>query len=135
LFLKYIWGRGIVYVIAGNLQFAQGGLFNWIVGAYVMFVGVVYIAVGRSSAKKLSALKHNLFSEATIKAKFKKADTKGEGTINLEQFGTLCDSLDLDMTKREKEAIFFHLDTSDDDLLSLEEFQAWWNNYDASDSV
>jgi len=135
LFLKYIWGRGIVYFIAGNLQFAQGGIISFIVGAYVMFVGVIFIIVGRSAAKKLSTLKHDLFSDSTLRAKFTKADTKGEGQITLEQFGTLCDDLDLDLTKREKEGIFFHLDASDDNVLTFEEFQGWWKDYDASHSV
>lgn len=135
LFVKFIWGRGILYFIGGTIQFSVGGLFNWIVGGYIMFVGVAYYFVGRSSAKKLSDLKKSLYSESTIEAKFTKVDTKKEGKINLEQFGTLCDELDLDMTNREKEAIFFHLDTSDDNFLTLEEFQGWWQNFDASHAV
>ena len=32
LFIKYIWGRGIVLFVSGTLQFAQGGVVNWCIG-------------------------------------------------------------------------------------------------------
>ena len=135
LFLKYIWGRGGLYMITGSLQAAQGGLFNFVVGLYVMAVGVLYILVGRASAKKLSEMKHSIFSKETLQAKFKKFDTDRSGALTMQEFGELVHSLDLDMTKREKEGIFFHLDTNDDDKLEYDEFIQWWDGFDASSSV
>ena len=76
-----------------------------------------------------------MFSESTLKAKYNKVDSKKSGKISIEEFGLLCEDLDLDLTKREKEAIFFHLDSSDDNKLTFDEFSAWWKNYDASFSV
>ena len=135
LFLKFIWGRGVLYLITGNLQMAQGGILNLIVGLYVMFVGILYIFVGRSAAKKLSDMKHSIFSEAALQAKFKNADKDKSGAISMEEFHELVKGLDLDMTKREIEGIFFHLDTNDDGKLTYEEFSSWWNDFDASASV
>ncbi|KAL7570944.1 hypothetical protein ACA910_002575 [Epithemia clementina (nom. ined.)] len=135
LFLKFIWGRGGLYLITGSLQAAQGGIFNFVVGFYVMFVGTLYTFVGRASAKKLSELKHCIFSEEALKSKFKKFDKDNSGAISLEEFGELVSSLDLHMTKREMEGIFFHLDTNDDDKLEYDEFVQWWSNFDASASV
>lgn len=135
LFLKFIWGRGVLYLITGNLQLAQGSIFDLIVGLYVMFVGILYIFLGRSAAKKLSDMKHSIFSEASLKSKFKKADKDKSGFVTNEEFHQLIKGLDLDMTKREMEGIFFHLDSNEDGKLSYEEFAAWWNGFDASASV
>lgn len=131
-FLKFIWGRGALYIVTGSLQAAQGGLLDLIVGLYVMFVGLLYIVVGRASARKLSEMKHSIFSEDSLKAKFKKHDKDNSGAITMDEFSALVKTLDLDMTKREMEGIFFHLDTNDDDRLVYEEFSKWWNGFDAS---
>jgi hypothetical protein len=40
LILRYVWGRGALYFVAGTLQLSQMGLLDLIVGGFMTFVGV-----------------------------------------------------------------------------------------------
>ena len=128
LFLKYVWGRGILYLFAGSLHLLlQGSILDYIVGAMVVLVGAVYIIVGKIATKKLQELRKSLHSDAQIKHKFTAADTTKKG-LTLDQFKTLTDQLGLDLNHREAEVIFLHLDKSADGLLTFQEFQGWWTD-------
>ena len=110
LFLKYVWGRGILYLFAGSLHLLlQGSILDYI------------------ATKKLQELRKSLHSDAQIKHKFTAADTTKKG-LTLDQFKTLTDQLGLDLNHREAEVIFLHLDKSADGLLTFQEFQGWWTD-------
>jgi hypothetical protein len=128
LFLKYVWGRGILYVFAGSLHLLlQGSILDYIVGGMILLVGVVYIIVGKIATKKLKDLRKSLHSDSQIKNKFTAADTTKKG-LTLDQFKALTDQLGLDLNHREAEVIFIHLDKSADGLLTYQEFQGWWTD-------
>jgi COPI associated protein len=130
LFLKYVWGRGILYLLAGSLHLITQGstsVMDYIVGAMVVLVGIVYIVVGRIAARKLKSLRNSLHSDAQLKNKFTHADTTKKG-LTLDQFKLLTDQLGLDVNHREAEIIFLHLDKSADGLLTYSEFQGWWTD-------
>jgi uncharacterized membrane protein HdeD (DUF308 family) len=132
LFLKYVWGRGILYLLAGSLHLITQGstsVMDYIVGAMVVLVGIVYIVVGRIAARKLKSLRNSLHSDAQLKNKFTHADTTKKG-LTLDQFKLLTDQLGLDVNHREAEIIFLHLDKSADGLLTYSEFQGWWTDLD-----
>lgn len=129
LFVKFVWGRGCLYVFAGSMQLVQGGFLDIIVGGFVMFVGVVYVVVGHHTAKKLADLRQNLYSEDTLRAKFREADIEGNGSLTKEQFRTLTLGLGMDLSSSEAEAAFLHLG-HDTGFLTFEQFRSWWANYD-----
>jgi hypothetical protein len=129
LFLKFVWGRGVLYFIAGTLQLIQAGLLDLIVGAFVCFVGVTFIIVGRRSARKLAELKSSRFSEATLRAEFNSA-SGGSSHININQFKVLIESLNVDFNRRELEAAFMQVEKADRDKLTFQEFLNWWNQAD-----
>lgn len=128
LFLKFVWGRGCLYFVAGSLQLTQGSLIDVGIGAFVMFVGALYIVVGRQTAQKLRDLRQNLYSEDTLRTKFREADTTGTGKLTMDQFRTLTASLGMNLHRREVEAAFLHLDRDDSGALSFEDFKNWWTN-------
>jgi COPI associated protein len=128
LFIKYVWGRGMLYLFAGTLHLLlQGSILDYIVGGMIVLVGVVYIIVGKMATKKLKDLRKSLHSDSQIKNKFTAADTTKKG-LTLDQFKTLTDQLGLDLNHREAEVIFLHLDKSADGLLTYPEFQGWWTD-------
>ena len=130
LFLKYVWGRGILYLLAGTLHLVTQGsmsIMDYIVGGMVTFVGVVYIVVGRMATQKLKSLRQSLHSDSQLKNKFQNADTTKKG-LTLDQFKLLTDQLGLDLNHREAEMIFVHLDKSADGLLTYQEFEGWWTD-------
>jgi hypothetical protein len=135
LFLKFLWGRGVLYFVVGTLQLYQIDLLNLISGGYMCFVGVLYILVGRRTANKLKTLKKYIYSEDTLRTKYQEANIEGDG-LNLSQFRGLCFNLGLDVTRRETEAAFDYISTkSNGDKLSYEDFQAWWNESDADERI
>ena len=130
LFLKFVWGRGILYFIAGTLQLTQSGIADLIVGGYMCLVGIAYIYVGRKTAQKLRTLRQELFSPSQLRSKFDEADTDRTGSLTMGQFKVLTDNMGLDMNRREIEAGFMCMDKQDDGLLTFDEFSTWWNDWD-----
>lgn len=140
LFLTFLWGRGALYFVCGTLQLTQIDIFTLIVGGYMCFVGILYIVVGNTTAKKLRAIgvRKSLFSEEILRSKFRAADVGGDG-LTLVEFRDLCQDLDLDLAGREVEATFGTILQStsngtghghgsiDGDKLSYSSFKSWWD--------
>ena len=125
LFLKFVWGRGGLYFVAGSLQLAQGHMVDFCIGGFVMLVGVLYIWIGRGTAAKLTQLRQAL-SEQTLRSKFQEADTDGNGTLSLENFKVLTDNLGMKLSRRECEVAFLCMDRSDAGKISFDDLQTWW---------
>lgn len=132
LFLRYVWGRGILYFVAGSLQMADDGIFGFrLVGSFVMFIGVLYILVGREAARRLSLLRKSINSKITLHSKFNEAvSAHPGGGFNLEAFRTLTESTGLKLKKRDQEAMFICLDKCGRGEVSYQEFQGWWSGWD-----
>lgn len=130
LILRYVWGRGALYFIAGTLQCAQMGVADLLVGAFMSFVGIVYIVVGKRASEKLRQLKKSTVSEFTLRSEFHAADATGKGKLNSQGFKVLDQSLGLGLSKQEVEAAFLVMDKDNDGLITYEEFEAWWNSLD-----
>jgi len=129
LFVKYVWGRGILYFIAGTLEMSQSGVNAWelLVGIFVMLVGIAFIVVGRRASSKLDELRRKQFSPQTLQSEFYTA-SQGTTHINIIQFRTLLQNLDIEhLDSREWETAFLQVEKADRDKVSFSEFQQWWN--------
>jgi hypothetical protein len=124
-FLRYVWGRGLIYFIAGTLLISLGDLVDIIVGLYVSFVGLIFLLVGYSAEKKLSELRRTAVSTSDLQEKFALADADGKGALNLDQFKVLINSLGFDLTKREAESTFVQFGV---DRVTYEQLMQWWDN-------
>mmetsp|Transcript_7034 Transcript_7034/g.10393 ORF Transcript_7034/g.10393 Transcript_7034/m.10393 type:complete len:286 (+) Transcript_7034:45-902(+) len=136
-FLDYIWGRGVLYFVAGSLQFSLFGLLDLAVGGFMCFVGILYIIVGKIAHTKFVNAKEAMLSEHTIAAKFNEADVEDKGSINLEQFEIMTKSLGMELEKREVEIAFLEIPKVSDkeDRITLESFKNWWTKADTLDFV
>lgn len=130
MFLKFVWGRGCLYFVAGSLEMSQLNVVDFSVGAFMCFVGVIYIIVGRKTAKKLSELHKSMFSEHTLKAKFDEADTNNTGSLDENQFKTLAESLGMELSKVETSTAFIEIDKNNDGQISFDDFALWWKEWD-----
>ncbi len=130
LILRYVWGRGALYFVAGTLQLSQMGLFDLIGGAFMTFVGVVYIFVGRKAQSKLQALKNSAIPEATLKARFQQATSSNTDKLDMTSFRTLALTLGLNLNRREVETAFLIIDKDDDGFIAYTEFETWWHTLD-----
>lgn len=124
LFLKYVWGRGVLYAVAGSLQTAQGTRGDVIVGCMVMVVGLLYVYAGYTAAQKFLALgESNAVSEAELQAKFAEI---GVTELNCDQFWDLVVELGLDLKRPEVETAFLHMDKNKSDTVSYDEIKTWF---------
>lgn len=130
MILRYVWGRGALYFVAGTLQLSQLGLFDCIGGGFMTFVGVVYIVVGTQAHNKMKALKNSTISDTTLKTRFQQADSDNSGKLDSESFKNLILSLGLGLNRREVETAFLILDKDGDGLIGYDEFESWWNALD-----
>mmetsp|Transcript_20365 Transcript_20365/g.30619 ORF Transcript_20365/g.30619 Transcript_20365/m.30619 type:complete len:258 (-) Transcript_20365:117-890(-) len=129
LFVKFVWGRGILYFVAGTLEMAQAGSnpIELLVGIFVMAVGIAFVILGRRSAAKLDELRRKRYSPATLQSEFYTA-SEGSPSINVTQFQTLLRNLDVeDLEPTEWEAAFFQVEKADRDTITFSEFQRWWD--------
>ena len=130
MILRFVWGRGALYFVAGTLQLSQMGLFDLIAGGFMTFVGIVYIVVGKKAQSKMQELKKSAISESNLKARFHEADSKNSGKLDMTSFRALTLTMGLDLNRREIETAFIIIDKDDDGLISYSEFVMWWNAVD-----
>ena len=71
-FLEFSWGRGCLYFFVGTLQVSNWNLIDWIVGGFMMFVGISAIIAGIKTAKDLRTLRVRIANDGDLKKKFKK---------------------------------------------------------------
>jgi Ca2+-binding EF-hand superfamily protein len=95
-----------------------------------MFVGILYICIGRQTSKKLAELKKSMYSEATLRAEFREVDVENKGAITRAQFKNLLAALGIELNRRETETAFLDIDKNDNGMVTVEEFLAWWNGDD-----
>lgn len=124
-FLRYVWGRGLIYFFAGTLMISLGDFFDLVVGLYVCLVGLIFFVVGRTAVKKLSDLRRSALPTSDLQEKFAMADTDGKGSLNLDQFRHLINGLGMDLTKREVESTFVLFGVN---RITYEQFMQWWND-------
>jgi hypothetical protein len=108
----------------------QGQFIDFLVGAYVMTVGLLYIILGRRAALKLGSMRQFLYSEREMRAKFDQADVRRVGALSLDEFGALTDNIGMSLDHTEKEAIFLHLDYQDKGEVNYEDLVKWWAQWD-----
>lgn len=126
-FLTYLWGRGIIYFVAGTLEISQREFLDLIVGGYVCFVGILFVIVGKRASKKLASVKRSACTAEQLQEAFAIADVDGKGALTVTQFGELTKSLGLDLNRREVEAAYMQIDHSNSGRLTYESIQMWWS--------
>lgn len=134
LFLKFLWGRGCMYFVVGTMQLYHMDLFNFIAGGYMCCLGVLMIFVGQRTAYKLKNMRRSLYSQDELHTKFAQCDLDGDGGLDLQQFRMLANQLGLDMTRRETEAAFNHINMSGDKL-TYEAFYSWWTSTELEENI
>ncbi|KAL3937901.1 MAG: hypothetical protein SGBAC_007082 [Bacillariaceae sp.] len=126
--LKTVWGRGCLLFFAGTVEFAQNDFINYAVGIYLCSVGVLFILVGRSAARKTATARRNLYTGAQFQKMFAGVDADGGGFITKNQFGELTHELDMDLTRREVEIAFRQIDVQNENRIDFNAFMRWWND-------
>ena len=61
-----------------------------------------------------------------LRETFEYNDRDGDGRIEPEEFVTMLDELEANMSAKEAKIGFQDIDTNDDGLIDFDEFVAWW---------
>lgn len=126
-FLEYVWGRGLLYFFCGVLQIANWSIVDWIVGGYMIFVGVTSITVGFAAASRLRELKGSITNDKDLEKLWKEHDKNGDGDLNVQELLAFSKAAGVEMTKNETSAAFMAIDKNFDERLTYEEFHEWWS--------
>ena len=124
-FLRFRWGRGVLFFFAGSLQFSHWSILNVIVGGIMMLLGLISIGTGRRAADKLGELRRSIPDENALQRNFTAHDSLN-GFLGVNDFVSLVGSLGLEFGPNETEAAFAAIDLDNDGQISYEDFKQWW---------
>lgn len=127
-FLQRTWGRGLLYIFVGSLQFAPLDPISLLLGIYMMFIGVVCVMIGRKTASNLSKLRGALYSEAKLQQSFNKFSRNG--IVGRADFQKLLKSFNVQMSKSEVDMAFDLIKTNESDEIDFPGFLSWWNDWE-----
>lgn len=63
-----------------------------------------------------------------LREAFQYNDRDGDGRIEPDEFVTMLDELEANMSPKEAKIGFQDIDTNDDGLIDFDEFVAWWTD-------
>ena len=124
--LRFVWGRGLLYIVAGILNCAQLWLITICSGAFMIALGIVALCVGIHASRKFAALRNSLADESYLLLVFSRYDTDGDGYLAPNEFAILLSELGMELDDRYTLKAFNVIDTDNDRKISFDEFNYWW---------
>lgn len=123
---RFVWGRGLLYMIAGTLNVAQLWLPTIISGGFMIGVGFLALMIGIYASRKFAALRNSLADESFLLLVFSNYDVDGDGYVVPHEFASLLTDLGMELDDRYTLKAFNVIDTDNDRRISFEEFSHWW---------
>lgn len=129
-FLYKPYGRAAFYSFVGVLLIAKGGILDFIVGLYTLFVGVAVYYGSTQALLELNKLKDvNFKTVEEIEACFKKFDKDNSGSLDTAELDALTTELmGKPLTRNELASAEFLLDSDGNGAIEMEEFIIWWRS-------
>lgn len=123
---RFVWGRGLLYIVAGVLSVAEMELIMMISGAVMILIGSIAFCVGVHASRKFASLRSSLADESYLLLVFSNYDSDGDGYITPSEFSNLLTDLGMELDDRYTLKAFNVIDSDNDRLISFEEFNHWW---------
>ena len=131
---KYLYGRGIFYVISAILQFSEHDPANILSGIFLVGVGVMFIIIGWHTKRRLTKLKKLLKDPRKVRKQFRKYDKDGDNYLDKDEFGQMIVGITAEeMDEDELEGAFAVMDTKNQGIVTLEEFTAWFQGFEGNE--
>ncbi|GKY93067.1 hypothetical protein MPSEU_000275000 [Mayamaea pseudoterrestris] len=124
--LRFVWGRGLLYIVSGILNCAQLWLMTIISGAFMIMLGIVALCVGIHASRKFASLRNSLADESYLLLVFSRFDGDGDGYIAPNEFAILLAELGMELDDRYTLKAFNVIDQDNDRKISFDEFNYWW---------
>lgn len=126
---RYVWGRGLLYVICGTVQlFLFSG---WCIacGIYFILLGICSIVFGYRASLKLCSLRNSLCSRDDIRFMFHSFDRNRDGYLDLEEFRSMMYAMEQRLSNNDFVAAFSTIDVDNNQMISYEDIEAWWEGF------
>jgi hypothetical protein len=124
--LRLLWGRGLLYLFAGSMNWAIGHPYCIFTAWLLMSTGVLAILAGSRASFNLDRLRASVTDEVYLWTKFDAVDDDNDEHIDIDGFASLVWSLGLQIGDTYTFRAFSQIDKDNDGLISLDEFKAWW---------
>ena len=132
-FLKYVWGRGFLYFLAGCFQFFLFTKYNIICGIYFMLLGVFSIIFGYRASVRLAALRNSVHNKDEIKFMFHSFDKDRDGFLNTDEFREMLIAMGQGVDHNDFVAAMSAVDIDNKQMISYADLEAWWEGYNDDD--
>ncbi|CAB9512596.1 COPI associated protein [Seminavis robusta] len=123
---RFVWGRGILYIIAGGLSCALILIPSLIAGGFMALVGFSAVVFGAYSARMFYKLRDSLKDDDYLGNAFNRFDYDKDGFITLPEFVNLLSMLGMDIDDRIGIKAFHAADVNHEYKISQEAFMSWW---------
>jgi hypothetical protein len=135
-FLRYLWGRGLIYILCGSLQMTHLSPMNLWSGLWLIGVGILFLIIGIQTKRRLSNLKKSLGDTTLLRKAFERFDRDGDGVLCENEFGNLVANLTAeDLDEDELEGTFSSVDVAGKGYVTLNEFITWFQGYEATTNL
>lgn len=124
--LRFVWGRGILYIAAGTINVAQTWIITMASGGAMILLGFIAILVGVHASRKFAALRNSLADESYLLLLFSYYDSDADGYLEAYQFTNLLSYLGMELDDRYALKAFSTIDRNGDRRISFDEFSHWW---------
>lgn len=126
--LRFVWGRGILYIIVGTINVAQTWIITMASGGFMILLGIISIFVGVHASRKFAALRNSLADESYLLLLFSYYDSDSDGYLDANQFTNLLSYLGMEVDDRYALKAFNAIDRNGDRRIAFDEFNHWWTS-------
>ena len=123
---RFVWGRGLLYIMAGGLSCGLILIPSMIAGIFMAVVGLHAVVLGAYSSRMFYLLRDSLKDDEYLASAFNKYDYDGDGYITLPEFVNLLSKLGMDLDDRIGIKAFHAADINHEYKISFQAFQTWW---------
>lgn len=125
--LRFVWGRGLLYIVAGVLNIAQTWLMTMISGAVMVAIGALSILIGIHCSRKFSVLRNALTDDSFLLLLFTYYDANSDGYLEAHQFARLLSALGMELDDRYTLKAFNVIDSRGKRKITFDDFSNWWH--------
>lgn len=125
--LRFVWGRGLLYIVAGILNIGQTWLITVVSGGIMVLIGVLSVANGIHCSRKFSVLRNALTDDSFLLLLFTYYDTNSDGYLEAHQFARLLSALGMELDDRYTLKAFNVIDSRGKRKINFDDFSNWWH--------
>lgn len=131
--LRYVWGRGFLYLVSGTIQLLLFSKWCMASGIYFIILGIFSVAFGYRASLKLCALRNSIGTKDEIKFMFHSFDSNRDGYLDMEEFRAMLRAMDQNLNHNDFVAAIAAIDLDNKQKISYDDLETWWEGYNENE--